>query len=504
MGPFSLSERRFWAFLIMFSAVAFLFMYHYAGAFSFWGDELYTVSSIRNGLSFVDTVKIYATYDKQSPLYPFIAYFWYRLVPHTEQALRALSIIFTVFGCVMAGILGRKLYGVRFGIFSFLLTFGSYNVLSNAAHEFRPYSLVLFVSLLNCYLYLRRLENESWLNIILYGFAMSLMPYTHYVSVFLCFGLFIADCILIIRKRARFRVIASYVLGAAIFLPWAYVLVINMGSKFLSFWPQIPSLVMVLRLSKWLTGAECVQAVTFMAAVFGFFCILRNVYALASVHEKFPAEIIFLLSGIFASVFMILSVYIYSRYINPQGSFFVERYFFPVVPFAVMAEAYGMNFMYEKMKAVFHDKTKLFFAVMLIMILAANFGRAARHKFIEQPYREAAEFIRKHEAEYSGGKSAILSTGIRYLHYGWEEMYLSLSPYTELLPSHCMAPRYEDHDTNILESLKARHYDRIYFCFIFAMVEDKSAHEIISWLRENYDFEEVNEDCNVQIWEARR
>ena len=87
------TKRGFILFMVAVSAIVFAGLYYCANITSFWSDEMYTVGSIRSELSFMDTFNIYAHEDSNSPLYFFIAFFWYRIVPHTERALLSLSIL---------------------------------------------------------------------------------------------------------------------------------------------------------------------------------------------------------------------------------------------------------------------------------------------------------------------------------------------------------------------------------------------------------------------------
>lgn len=492
------SRRSFMVLLFVLSVAAFIFLYRCAGSYSFWTDEIYTVSSVRSSLSFSDTVNLYLHYDRQSPLYPFIAYFWYRAVPHTEQALRTLSIVFALLGCIMIGILGRRLYGTRFGEFSFLFALGNYTILSNAGIEFRPYSLVLLVSTLNYYFYLSRLKNESWANIILYGLTMSLMPYTHYVSVIFCFGLFIADCVMIARKRARMRVIASYFIGAAIFSPWGLLLAVNMGKNFLSFWPKKPAPNDVLKLARWLVGADSYLSILFVAAVLGFLCFIRHSQVCVKETDRLSAEDCFMAAGIFSSAFMVIVVYVYSAFVNPKGSFFVERYFFPIVPFALMAAAYGADILYSSLTA---KRTGLMFAVLFMMILGVSFSRAAKHKWIDEPYKQTAEMIHSYEDGHTGSKSAIVTTDTIYLSHGWKELYMT----QDFPPVYCLSTKYSDHDEDALKHLEAQDYDRIYLCFLHTPLEDvHDSARMTEWLYEHYKLAGQPEKVNVQILEAKR
>ena len=304
--------RHFCLVLTVISLAALCFLYHYAGIDSYWVDELYTVSAIRSSFSFSDTVKIYSSVDVNAPLYHFIAYFWYRLVPHTEQALKTLSIILSLLACIVTGMTGKKMHSAKTGLLAFLFILASRIMLINSAFQFRPYSMLLLAAALTLYFYLARLKHETWTNIVLYGVTMCLLPYSHYVAVFICFGLFIADCVLILRKRSRPRIIVSYFLGALLFLPWLYLMLASRSitNDFGFFHPKVPAFKDIVSVCKWLVGAHSVMDIPFWLTLCGMFFVLREAYKLLAAHEKFSDEIIFLCACIFSSAFMILSVFI--------------------------------------------------------------------------------------------------------------------------------------------------------------------------------------------------
>lgn len=336
---------------------------------------------------------------------------------------------------------------------------------------------------------------------------MGLMPYTHYVSVIFCFGLFFADCVMIFRKSSGLRVIVSYFIGALMFIPWALILLPAFSRNFASFWPSPPGIKRILSMGKWLT---CYPSVFLI----GMLCIIWHLYGKYSRREKFSVKSLFISSEIFASVFMVTTIYIYSRYIHPHGGFFVNRYFFPIIPFTVLTVTYGMNFIYERLCT---NYKKLIFAVIfLTIIMDDRINSAFQQNFHSEPYREAAQYISRNEAEKPGAKSAIITTDdiagtsvdALYVHYGWEEMYLGLYPETKFMSAYCLPMEIGEHrEGNMLGKLQENNYDRIYFCFLrIPLSSNKSAEtqEIMKWLHEKYDFGDHNEKYKFQILEVRR
>ena len=490
------TKRGFILFMLAVSAVVFAVLYYYANVSSFWDDEIFTVGSIRSELSFMDTFNIYAYVDTNSPLYFFITFFWYRIVPHTERALLSLSILFVIAASIIMGIIGGKLRGIKFGMLVFLFFLCNKSVLSRAAYELRTYSLLLFVTTMNLYFYLRRLNNESWLNIIFYGVTMCLLPYTHYVSVIFCFGMFFADCILIFKKRASLKVISSYFIGALLFLPWFILILPGMG-KYSSFWASIPTLKSILDLCKWFCGIQNHFEFPFWLGVIGVIYLLK--ISLKSEHD---ISINFLRVVVFTACFMIIAVYILSAFIFPKSSFFVPHYFFALMPAANLLMALGLEYLYHKLKPAFKNQNIIVFT--LIMFVFSFFGLfSMRHDTgSNTPYREVANIIYESEQNYKG-KSIILATDNSISFDGWREMYLTADN-TRKCPEAVLMPKNIS-DSEVLDKLQSGKYDRIYFSWLNGKKEHP---EVMKWLHANYDFgdrpENKNVDYKFQILERRK
>ena len=348
---------------------------------------------------------------------------------------------------------------------------------------------------------------------------MCLLPYSHYVAVFFCFGLFIADCVLILRKRSELRIIISYFLGALLFLPWLYFMLVSRSiSNFGSFWPKVPAFKDIMSVCKWLAGAQSVMDIPFWLTLCGMFFVLRQAYKLLATHETFSTEIIFLCACIFSSAFMILSVFIYSRFINPGGSFFVIRYFMPVLPVVCLLMSYGTEYIYDHLEPVFGNAARCALIFFMLFFLVLNFSKITEHNFyIHEPYREVTSLIYDKESQQSGiGSAAVLTTDGYFVYDGWKELYFS-NKQDKTIPAYCMNtpkatltswPDYigKRHNeptpalSEITEILKKAKYDRIYLCYLHAPLDSKQEWQpILNWLHENYRFGEKVKDYNFQI-----
>jgi hypothetical protein len=103
--------------------------------------------------------------------------------------------------------------------------------------------------------------------------------------------------------------------------------------------------------------------------------------------------------------------YVYSRYIHPDGSFFISRYFISVMPMVVLVVAIGIVSVIDS----FSIKNSSF--ILIFIIAAINMGIShfndirTTPQLINEPYEQAIEWIYS-QNESHAADSAILLTYI--------------------------------------------------------------------------------------------
>jgi len=209
------------------------------------------------GLGFVDIVKE-SIRDVHPPFYFFTLHMWVDVFGNSEYALRGFSVLFGVASIWLTYVLSSSIFNKRVGSTSaFLMSISSYNI--QYSQDARMYTLLLFLSLLSVYLFLKILDkfedikNEKYL----FGLVLvnTLLLYTHlYGSLLVLFEILwlvfryyklknLHDNQNLAVSRVFYSIIASLIL----FLPWVPVVIRQIIERPNS-WLTIPSPLEILKL----------------------------------------------------------------------------------------------------------------------------------------------------------------------------------------------------------------------------------------------------------------
>lgn len=200
---------------------------------SIWLDEAITLRQADPPMA--KTIE-YISHDSHFPLYVVLMHFWVRAFGDSAVAARMLSLLFGVASVLMIFILGRKIFSEKVGLISAaIFTFSSYMIYYS--QEARLYTLLIFLTMLSYYAYIRMIEDDSPKNVIFYVIATVLMVYTHMFALitFFCQGTYY----LYLKRKSIDKIKkAILVMGTitVIFLPWFFVLVRQIGFNNLVSW----------------------------------------------------------------------------------------------------------------------------------------------------------------------------------------------------------------------------------------------------------------------------
>lgn len=173
------TKNLYWVLLAAIVAVAARLRFLHIGEKSFWMDE--GVSFNISHLSWLQFLKITWRHELNMAPYHVLLRIW-MWFGTSEAFLRSLSAFFSIGTVVVVYLLGRRLFGIRAGLFASLLA-ALHVFLVRYAQEARSYSLVTLLAALSCLFFVRNVqetEHKSWTG---YSVATVLAIYTHFFAL---------------------------------------------------------------------------------------------------------------------------------------------------------------------------------------------------------------------------------------------------------------------------------------------------------------------------------
>jgi mannosyltransferase len=184
-----------------------------------WLDEAISVNIAK-----LPSAQLFAALrqDGSPPAYYLALHLWIRAFGLSDEAVRSLSVCFSVASLAVVYALGHRIGG-RGLARTAALVLGACPFAVRYATETRMYSMLILLSLLGILLLLRAADRPSVARLLPVTLVSGLLALTHYWSFFL---LAVAAAILIgqaIRRRtavAPRRQLAALLAGAVLFAPW--------------------------------------------------------------------------------------------------------------------------------------------------------------------------------------------------------------------------------------------------------------------------------------------
>ena len=217
------SRRRAFAILAVIVVLAAGFRVYRLGEQSVWGDELYGGVGYLKAPTFglcLDLIHIVA--QENAPVYAGLQYFWSRIAGMEVLTLRFVPLFFGLASLPVLYGIGALVYGRKAGLVAAACLAAS-PVHIWYSQALRPYALVILLSLISMYAYLRALRDggRGWWGLCLA--ANMVLVWTHFMLLFL---VFVELGHLALHWRARFRAAVLWAsLHGFLLVPWVlYVL----------------------------------------------------------------------------------------------------------------------------------------------------------------------------------------------------------------------------------------------------------------------------------------
>ena len=184
-----------------------------------WLDEAYSVLAAR--LPFMEMLEKLSR-DATPPLYYVFLAPWVRLFGSGEAAARALSIVFSISGIALMGMLSFRYFSLRIAsAVTLILAFTPMHIYY--AQEARMYSLLALLGIALVFSGLEYLTRGSRLALILVALFSVLMLLTHNIAAWFVIGVNVAFLSLCGDRRRLLRWLAAQTLAALIYLPWLLI-----------------------------------------------------------------------------------------------------------------------------------------------------------------------------------------------------------------------------------------------------------------------------------------
>jgi hypothetical protein len=228
MGNFAFPRRFVSPLIIGLSLVTLLggFLRFKALTFqSLWVDELLATSAASHGLRGI--IESCSRGHSNPPLFHIFLWIWQKVFGINELSARALAATFGTLTIVALFFLGKEIFSSRVGLWaSLVLAVNSFHLYYS--QEVRPYALLVLLTLLSYFFFIRQVKNPGWKNSLWYVGVGTLLVYTHYYGlvvvasqmVFLCLTLPFPGW----PNRGRFLKFQapSFLAVGLLFLPWLH------------------------------------------------------------------------------------------------------------------------------------------------------------------------------------------------------------------------------------------------------------------------------------------
>ncbi|MCR5210085.1 MAG: hypothetical protein K6C99_07730 [Lachnospiraceae bacterium] len=339
---------------IIIIALAVIFMLsvvtHYQD-YTFWYDELCTISFVRLPRSLGELLHIFLTDEVTNlPLYDVILWFWYRIVPHTEGFLLFPNLIFYITGVLcLTGVLKKVTGNDRAGLLFVFFAFANPFAVKSVINELRAYALLYMLASVTLMQFIPRIpelgagkeaqaDEKRAGELTGYSVSLLLLSFTHYFGVLFAAELFAVELFMRIKRkkgRSFAEIIAVYMIPLALCGAWVISAMTMKRRNIDSFWVDVPGIREIFGTVNSICGH--IPALTLFIALMMIIYIL---FVIISKRKTGDVRLAAMLSVLVILIFA--AVLIYSVVISRSGGLFVQRYFTVIMPALQMTEALAL------------------------------------------------------------------------------------------------------------------------------------------------------------------
>lgn len=447
-------------------------------------DDLCSVQFAMIGDGITEKISGILAHDPTNvPVFYLILYIWIKLFGYNANIMRILPEICGALFIFVVGLIGKRISNEKMGIIAAIVA-GTSIQLIYVSYQVRAYSMLMLFSAIAFYMYLKRTEQCK--TIVAYTVSLVLLSYTHFFGVLVCAALGSLDVLNMILKRQKKVHFIAYIIYGCLFFPYLIVAFIKSTDLWAVFWPPVPSYRDIFSM----LGSMCPGADTnWSIYIFGCVFFVYLVAMVKAIREKDKKT--FVKSEIFTCFWVIFAVlvvgFIYSKYIKPESSVWVYRYFLVLYPFVITIISYGIMCLvnYVEKRAAIH---KVIFTGILLF-LGCNYTYKNVMYAVDHPeqvavggkdYEKLTEYIMEQKDVCDEDTLVYFGYPDRYFD-GWKE-YASRGGERELPNLYCSKDGFDATDLSA--------YNTIYVVsIVYELTEEEKAH-----LAETHQI--VSEDCD--------
>ena len=256
----------------------------------------------------------------------------------------------------------ERIASKRVAIFTLILTCFSAFCIENIFVEIRTYCLSFTLSIALLLSYYNRRKEDTNKNRAIYYICVFLNSFTHYFNVLYAAFFGLVDLIRIIRKKEKKSQLLGYFIAIFPFIIWFLCMLKMKKINLLEFWVAQPKINDIYKL--------LLELFSYNVGYINIFIIMCiSMFLLYKFNKKYKDKLNFFIILIFGVSFMISTVFVYSAYINPNGSIFNTRYYVVIIPSIFIIFCYFID-------NIISNNINVYLKVVLLFLLLINFVRS--------------------------------------------------------------------------------------------------------------------------------
>jgi mannosyltransferase len=434
-----------------------------------WYDECF---SIFYSQGTVDDILFVSTWDINPPFFNLFLHPWVKFFGTSELSMRMVPAILSSLTGVALYLFLKKYINVRTAITASVLYLFS-NISFYYAHEVRGYTLILFVSILSIWLFIKMLEKPGYIASVALGLTYYILIMTHYLTFFILLAQGILFLIFFNRTLLKFYLIAvaSFTL---LFWHWMprVVEIISGGSKH---WLKSPDLNNLFDFIFSISNGKLQLIILCVLACTGIIAIIIKKEQFF--HNKVIKAIV--IYSILISFVTVLLNYIISSTIP----IFLDRYLLFSLP--------GFIILY----AVFISRIPLnnfFYYSLLTFVGIYAFSQVSINgPTTKMDYRSAVNYVKYEQDSASVVFIQTIDVGALFTYYYDKEIFKNYSNIENLLKEKMV---FMGNDSTKVPSFNDSLYTKIIHVETFSEFSDPNK-TVIAWFdKNNYVKTKVKED----------